>query len=93
MDSGRFVGAAPFRWITASAIAPLPDGPILIRSCHRLDPTARSSSAPATPKPRGAYPCRQPPCPFLEGPILVSSRPPPLPDGSHADENSSQCMT
>ena len=77
MDSGRFVRAAPFRWITASAFAPLPDGPLLIRICHPPDPTGGSSSAPAIPTHRGAYPCRQPPCQYHEGPILVSGRPPP----------------
>ena len=87
MDSGRFVGAAPIRWFTASALAP--DSSRLIGTDNTLDPTGRSVSARAMPYTRRADPDQPPPAPnrradphqcpacrMPDGPILLITRHP-----------------
>ena len=72
MDSGRFVGAAPIRWFTASALATDSSG--LISTDNPLDPTGRSVSARAMPYTRRADPDQPPPPPLTDGPIHISAR-------------------
>ena len=87
MDSGRFVGAAPIRWFTASALAP--DSSRLIGTDNTLDPTGRPVSARAMPYTRRADPDQPPPAPnrradphqcpacrMPDGPILLITRHP-----------------
>ena len=87
MDSGRFVGAAPIRWFTASALAP--DSSRLISTDNPLDPTGRSVSArampytrradpdqPPLPPNRRADPHQCPACRMPDGPILLITRHP-----------------